>query len=135
MPKWAGDRVQAYLRNRLSEGAANNDPYLVRYSVNGPVKLLSRCARSLFKKLAVQVGLPRSITPHSGRATAATRLLEKGYDYRQVQEFLRYTSTSMVAVYDKRAFGGTHAPGLELDYDEEPVSNFNQKKLYTKKSK
>lgn len=118
LPKWAADRVFQLVRQRRKNGAADDDFLLCLYQRDRIVApILPRTARELFKRLGRAVGLPATITPHSARATAATRLIERGLDYRSVAEFLRHSGIAMVGVYDKRAFGGRNSPAQLLDYE------------------
>lgn len=72
--------------------------------------------RRLVKGYYSAVGVPSTVTIHSTRATAITRLLEAGMPYREVQEFSRHSSVQMVERYDKRRFDISNAPGKKLLY-------------------
>jgi site-specific recombinase XerD len=55
--------------------------------------------RNLVRDAATEADLPRRITPHMLRHTAATRLLENGVDIRFVQRLLGHQSISTTELY------------------------------------
>jgi integrase len=119
MPGWVAKRITDFKLARLKEGARDCDPFLVAYYAAGAAKnspISARTGRRLFKRLMFEAGLPANITPHSARATAITRALEKGQSYREVQELSGHTSVRMVEQYDKRRFDRKNSPAKKLDY-------------------
>lgn len=110
IPAWAFRAVNDYMQIRYAEGATHEDLLfggLSAYSLY-----------LIFKKHCKRCGFTRRLTPHSARATAITKLLSDGHDYRAVQEFSRHSSVQMVEVYDKRFVRREDNPANLLDYIE-----------------
>jgi site-specific recombinase XerD len=57
------------------------------------------CLRARLKNLASNAGIPRRVTPHMLRHTAATSLLEAGVDIRFVQRLLGHQSIATTQIY------------------------------------
>lgn len=120
LPQWSHEHVLLALETRKKEGALQHHPLVTHYrgelelATNEPIddKTLYR----YFKKYCRLAGLPTTLTPHSARATAVTKLLQDGMSYREVQEFSRHASVTMVEVYDKRVFGVERSPAKKLSY-------------------
>lgn len=85
----------------------------------GETKLFKESYKTLyryFKDVANACGL--DVSPHSGRATAITYLLDKGMDYQQVKEFSGHASINTVSLYDKRRYQKDKSPALAIFYDD-----------------
>ncbi|MEO5373032.1 MAG: tyrosine-type recombinase/integrase [Alphaproteobacteria bacterium] len=61
--------------------------------------LTAQALRRRLRRLAESAGLPRRVTPHMLRHSAATRLLEAGVDIRIVQKLLGHASISTTQIY------------------------------------
>ncbi len=85
-----------------------------KFNLNKPISTMA--VWRLFKTACARVGLPNIYSPHSARATAITRLLQMGFNFKEVQSFSRHSSIAMVEVYDKRRLSIEENPGLKLKY-------------------
>jgi len=70
---------------------------------------------TIIKSLAQQVGLKKSISPHTFRHSFATHLIEGGADLRAVQEMLGHESITTTEIY-------TH---LDRDYLRQVIQDFH----------
>jgi integrase/recombinase XerD len=70
---------------------------------------------TIIKNLAVQIGLKKSISPHTFRHSFATHLIEGGADLRAVQEMLGHESITTTEIY-------TH---LDRDYLKQIITQFH----------
>ena len=61
--------------------------------------LKPRSLRSSLRKLAIEAGVSRKVTPHMLRHTAATLLIERGVDIRIVQRLLGHASIATIEIY------------------------------------
>jgi integrase/recombinase XerD len=73
---------------------------------------------TIIKNLALQVGLKKTISPHTFRHSFATHLIEGGADLRAVQEMLGHESITTTEIY-------TH---LDRDYLRQVVQEFHPRK-------
>lgn len=114
MPKWASDLVARHIAENQPKTALFCE-FTGHFQSHG-----RRATRSTlykrFKVWARRIGLPANVSPHSARATAITQLLDAGLSPRDVQEFSRHKSVSMVEVYDKRRLSASEHPGTWLSY-------------------
>jgi integrase len=117
LPAWAWQRVIKYLEQRDDDGSAPQSPLFVFYYRNGESRrrMSERTLARMYKRYAASVGVDGA-APHSARATAVTRLKEMGYEDRDVANFLRHSTETMVRVYDKRGRGPARNPGRMLEY-------------------
>lgn len=70
---------------------------------------------TIIKALAAQIGLKKTISPHTFRHSFATHLLEGGADLRAVQEMLGHESITTTEIY-------TH---LDRDYLRQVITEFH----------
>jgi integrase len=124
LPEWAWEGFTELVAQRSGEGATNDDPLFVFYSVDGGQRdrLAVETLRRMFKRYTTAAGLG-SVPPHSARATAATLLKSNGFQDRDVAAFLRHTSTSMVETYDKRIRTPETNCGLTIEYTATTKTN------------
>lgn len=93
--------LERHFQKRLAAGAQPGDPLFLAPKDRSR-HLSNDTYYKIFKYWCKMVGLPESITPHSARKTAITRLLDAGESHRIVQEFSRHKSVMMVEKYDAR---------------------------------
>ena len=72
----------------------------------------------IIKKLVQEVGIPKSVSPHTFRHSFATHLIEGGADLRAVQEMLGHESITTTEIY-------TH---LDRDYLRQVLTEFHPRK-------
>jgi integrase/recombinase XerD len=70
---------------------------------------------TIIKRLAEELGLNKSISPHTFRHSFATHLIEGGADLRAVQEMLGHESITTTEIY-------TH---LDRDYLKQVITDFH----------
>jgi len=70
---------------------------------------------TIIKNLAKEIGLKKSISPHTFRHSFATHLLERGADLRAIQEMLGHESITTTEIY-------TH---LDRDYLKQIITDFH----------
>ena len=91
----AVDRWEAEGRPVLAGPLAGEALFL---GVRG-ARLGDRGVRTLVDRHAAEAGIPRHITPHTLRHSAATHLVEGGADLRSVQDFLGHSSLATTQIY------------------------------------
>ena len=87
--------VAAY--RTVTDGRRKSHDHFIITVQGGPAS--TQHIRNLVRKAATEADLPRRITPHMLRHTAATRLLENGVDLRFVQRLLGHQSVSTTDLY------------------------------------
>lgn len=88
-------RLAAYLESRRR--SARPDENLLVTSRGRPAT--TQWIRRRLVAAAADAGLPRRITPHTLRHTAATQLIEAGVDIRFVQKLLGHASIATTQIY------------------------------------
>lgn len=114
LPAWAGEAVNEYfLQRRKETGNAPDAPLFIgrhgrRLGDDGICKMFQRVAR--------EAGIEGWIAPHSGRATAITKLLKDGVPHRLVMIFSGHSSVQQVETYDRDTRELEDHPGADLAY-------------------
>ena len=121
IPRWAAQNIQSLVHHRLEKGACDGDFLFVSFRGKGGLipteqAISTNGIYNLFKDYCLRAGGNKFASPHSARATAITKLLDNGLSHREVQEFSRHSSVSMVEVYDKRRIEIDENPGKDLDF-------------------
>lgn len=81
----------------VTDGRRKSHDHFMITTQGGPAS--TQHIRNLVRDAATEADLPRRITPHMLRHTAATRLLENGVDIRFVQRLLGHQSISTTELY------------------------------------
>ena len=81
-------------------------------------KLTREMVFMIIKALALEIGLKKSISPHTFRHSFATHLIEGGADLRAVQEMLGHESITTTEIY-------TH---LDRDYLRQVIQEFHPRR-------
>ncbi len=90
--------------------------YIVTFDRSEPGSYLIRCQKTKdgsmpvntetingwFQDVAKAVGIEKHVTPHVGRATAITKLLDEGVPLRDVGRFAGHASMDTTLIYDKK---------------------------------
>jgi integrase/recombinase XerD len=123
VPEWAASAIEAVLKDRAQHGALTGDYLFISYTGQAGKTAVERPLSDsglykLFKSYCLLAGVIGHVSPHSARATAITKLLDDGVSHREVQEFSRHSSVSMVEAYDKRRFDVERNPGKKLTFDK-----------------
>ena len=116
---WAWDSINDLVIQRREEGASENSPLLTWYHKgikSSEVNLTGNAIYKIFVSYAKSIGL--HATPHSARATAASRLAEMGYRDWEIAEILGHASPHMARVYDKRSRSVDESVIANLDFTE-----------------
>jgi integrase len=122
LPLWAAELVHSLVQWRKRDGASEGDFLFLSFGGrNGDTPSKKAISTSgvyqMFKHYVQLVGGNEFASPHSARATAITKLLDKGLSHREVKAFSRHSSIQMVEVYDKRRIGVDESPALGLEFD------------------
>ncbi len=114
LPEWAANRFSDLVIQRKRDGATEQDPLFVMYYLDGKPRsrLAEKTIYLIFTRYAAALGIKAA--PHSARASAATKLLLDGFAEKDVQRFLRHSTSKMVEAYDKRARTVDESAALNL---------------------
>jgi integrase/recombinase XerD len=94
LPSAITDLLIVYIRS------IHNRPYLFSVTYGKKIKPLSRqSCWIILKKLCLQAGIQKSVSPHQLRHSFATHMLKKGADLRSLQELLGHESIATVQIY------------------------------------
>jgi integrase/recombinase XerD len=123
LPEWAEQHLLNWLAWRSAASEIKGNWLFTGFTGKGGTVPVSRPLTAngvyrFFKRYAQQSEVDRYATPHSARATAITKLLDAGLTHREVLEFSRHQSISMVEVYDKRRRHIEENPARTLSFDD-----------------
>jgi integrase/recombinase XerD len=105
------DEIRGKLPHKSAKKGSEANVFLNR---NGS-KLSRVSVFTIIKALAKNIGLKKSISPHTFRHSFATHLIEGGADLRAVQEMLGHESITTTEIY-------TH---LDRDYLKQVIQDFH----------
>jgi site-specific recombinase XerD len=81
------------------------------------LQISSSTIYAIVKKYAKMVGITRSVSPHSCRATAISQLLENGESPRNVADFAGHASVNTtIGSYDKKRDGLKNSSAMKLKF-------------------
>lgn len=106
LPEWAGVGVLAWYQIRRLEQSLPHDSFM---------RAKRDYLYDLFKEYARKAGMP-NISPHCARKTAIVKLIKDGVPFRNIQDFSRHYSITMVEAYDDSENGPEENPGKSLKY-------------------
>ncbi|MFI5164171.1 MAG: site-specific tyrosine recombinase XerD [Bacteroidia bacterium] len=86
-------------------------------------KLTTTMIFLIIKKIAMQIGMKKHVSPHTFRHSFATHLVENGADLRAVQEMLGHESITTTEIY-------TH---LDRKYLRDTIEKFHPRSVKSKK--
>lgn len=116
---WVWNIVKINLDKRRKMCESENEPLHVQYYVDGtperkliPDRTMRTWAKNWFKKC----GLPATLTVHSFRATAITKLLSDQIPVLDVKDFARHSSIQTTLRYDKRTVLTDKNPSKTIKY-------------------
>ena len=109
LPQSMMSLLQNYLQTRtVSSHSLKNPMYLFPIVYGKKIKPISRqSCWGILKKMCVQAGIKRAISPHQLRHSFATHMLEKGVDLRSLQVLSGHEEIATVEIY-------THVETSEL---------------------
>lgn len=114
--------ILQYKTARVFEGAKDNDFLFVQYYKTKKFAIRSdyfdqKTFYCLVKRYCIQAKL-KNITPHSARATTLTKMIETGEADRDIMDFSRHSSPSMLRVYDHRLKNVSTSVAMRLDFSK-----------------
>ena len=111
--------IEAYKKERIKEGATNNDIFLTSYDnrnlVASGLPLGRKRMLEVFWRLCETV-LGKRLGTHSMRATAITKMIDDGIPHRKIQDFSRHSSVSMVELYDQMLYSIDDSPAKKVSF-------------------
>jgi integrase/recombinase XerD len=95
----ANDFVRKELLSFIKALSDAKDPQAPLFRSHRGTRMTPQCLRLRIHKVVRRMNLPRRITPHMLRHTAATLLLEHGVDIRFVQRLLGHANIGTTQIY------------------------------------
>ncbi|MGA6161112.1 tyrosine-type recombinase/integrase [Amycolatopsis magusensis] len=102
-------------RDKLSGPVLASTPHPYQPQHTGGRALTQRDAQRILSRIAREAGIQVRLSPHSGRATVATRALRQGAPPRAVQALLGVASLDTAMRYDRTDYTGDRSPVYLLD--------------------
>lgn len=103
---WTNQSLAALTRQHLTDGSHGENFLLQGYTKNKPTgKLAARTLDRLFIKYCKASGVIGNFSPHSARATFATKLFVEKKHIREIQSAMGHGSINSTIKYDKRNMG------------------------------
>jgi len=99
------DALQSYLPERARIMALNRKPGEMLLINTRGTRLTTRSVGRTVKQIAVALGLPPDVHPHTLRHAFGTHLLERGADLRSIQDLLGHERLSTTQRYTQLAVG------------------------------
>lgn len=116
LPQWAVTILNDWMTIRRIGGHCGEESPIFVTGYGATVKPISvSTVQRLVKRYGKAIG-QKNISSHSLRATAITKLLSDGHDYRKVMTFSRHTNIQTLDHYDKRRLTVDENPGLKLRF-------------------
>lgn len=110
--------MQIYIRNVRRRSPIRKDSADIVFLNQGGGKLSRVMVFYIIKELAKNIGLAKTISPHTFRHSFATHLVEGGADLRAVQEMLGHESITTTEIY-------TH---LDREYLRDEILRFHPRR-------
>lgn len=103
LSKEARDSIKTYMNNRTDMDEAlfiQQGPRVVKLEEqNVSLRLTPRSVERLVKRIAIEAGISKNVTPHTIRHSFATDLLRNGADIRSVQMMLGHSNIATTQIY------------------------------------
>jgi site-specific recombinase XerD len=116
LAKFATPYILRLIRQRKTDKASASACLFASYRADGTERgrMDERTLARTFRRYCNMLGIDAS--PHSARATFASRLKALGLEDRDVAEALGHSTETMVRIYDKRNRAVNDSPALKLRY-------------------
>jgi integrase/recombinase XerD len=96
------DEVSSYLVKSGGYREGDDSFLVVTQKTLGKIPVHKDTINNWFKDVAERAGIKKHVTSHTGRATAATKLLDEGVSVRDTANMLGHSSLDTTMLYDKK---------------------------------